>query len=515
MTSQRAAVEPSSLEAAEPSSLDAAKSSSSSEAAEPSSLDAAGPSSLDAAGPSSLDAAGPSSLDAAEPSFLDAAGPSSLDAAEPSFLDAAEPSSLDAETLAFLTRPALRRLWTAARTRLERNGLQATGTVKLQDLDAAEREALSLLLAKPLTGPTATIRLPDLDTRLRDSAAGRGLAATLSELGPPLTDRRAARDAAAAERTHLWSTAESALATTPLADEPWTRPWLEEIRRTGTLTRQHPGTALTTITQAIQTLATLFPGTGSDPTPALWGRGELATRTTGSAHGLDDGTLLARLVLRGIALAQDVEFPTDAPGRRALWRRASVTPDEVSSTVLTYGLRPTGGTWQERALSERADHHLETHLTLRELRTLYLELPPHTRIHVCENPRVVEAAADAGCTAPLICTSGSATTVVLTLLDTLAASDCDFAYHGDFDWPGIALANRIMQRYGAQPWRMTAADYEYVMTRARLQGTPPLALTGAPIEAAWDPELTMAMSTLGVALHEETALDLLLDDLGD
>ncbi|MPY46624.1 TIGR02679 family protein, partial [Streptomyces phyllanthi] len=171
----------------------------------------------------------------------------------------------DAEALRFLTRPGLTRLWTAVRARLERNGLRPTGTVRLQNLDAREREALSLLLARPLTAATATIRLPDLDTRLRASAVGRGLAATLAELGPPLTDRRAARDAAAAERARLWSTAEAALAATPLAGRPWARPWLEEIRRSGTLTRQPPHTALTTATQAIQTLAALFPGTGPDP----------------------------------------------------------------------------------------------------------------------------------------------------------------------------------------------------------------------------------------------------------
>ncbi|MBC2902462.1 TIGR02679 family protein [Streptomyces cupreus] len=421
---------------------------------------------------------------------------------------------LTAEAMAFLTRPGLKRLWTAARTRLERGGLLPAGTIRLADLDAEEREALSLLLARPVTGPTATIRLPDLDTRLRTSAVGRSLAATLTELGPPLTDRRAVRDAAQAERTRLWSATEKALAATPLADQAWARQWLEEIRRGGTLTRQSSaGTALTTITQAIETLATLFPGTGTDPTPATWGRGELATRTTGSAHGLDDGTLLARLVQRGIAVARGVDFPGDAPGRRALWRQASVTPDEVSSTVLTYGLRPTGATWQEAALRQRADHRLEAHLTLRELRALHLTFPPGTRIHVCENPRVVEAAADTACTASLICTSGSAATVVLTLLDALSAAGCAFAYHGDFDWPGIALANRVMGRYQAEPWRMTAADYEYLATRAELQGTPPLPLTGTPIEAAWDAELAATMDALGVALHEEAALDLLLGDL--
>ncbi|MER6624179.1 TIGR02679 family protein [Streptomyces sp. NPDC000931] len=438
----------------------------------------------------------------------------------------ADEGPLDAGTLAFLTRPGLTRLWTAARTRLERNGLRPAGTVRLQHLDAPEREALSLLLARPVTGPTATVGLPDLDARLRASAAGRGLAATLEELGPPLTDRGALRDAAAAERARVWSTARTELESTSLSSHPWTARWLEDLRRGGTLTRQDPHTATTIVTQAIRTLAALFPDGDAHPapapwgrgdahhTPASWGRGELATHTTGSAHGLDDGTLLSRLVLRGIALAHDTDFPTDAPARRALWRAASVTPDEVSSTVLTHGLRPAGDTWQETALRERADHHRETHLTLRELRTLSLRLPPGTRIHVCENPRVVEAAADTARTAPLVCTSGSATTVVLTLLDTLAASGCTFAYHGDFDWPGITLANRVTRRYAADPWRMRASDYEYLATRTQLHGTPHLPLTGPPVEAVWDPELAPAMEALGVALHEEAALDLLLEDLG-
>lgn len=421
--------------------------------------------------------------------------------------------ALDAETLAFLTRPGLTRLWAAARARLERRGLQPTGTMRLQHLNATEREALSLLLARPVTGPTATISLPDLDTRLRTSAAGRGLAATLETLGPPLTDRRAVRDAAATERARVWSAAEAEVESTSLSSLPWTARWLEDLRRGGTLTRQDPHTATTVVTQAIRTLATLFPDGDAHPAPASWGRGELATRTTGSAHGLDDGTLLSRLVLRGIALAHNTEFPADAPTRRALWRTASVTPDEVSSTVLTHGLRPTGDTWQERALRERADHHRETHLTLRELRTLTLRLPPGTRVHVCENPRVVEAAADTARPAPLVCTSGSATTVVLTLLDILAESGCTFAYHGDFDWPGITLANRVTQRYDADPWRMRAPDYEYLATRAESHGTPQLSLTGPLVEAAWDPELAPAMEALGIALHEEAALDLLLEDL--
>ncbi|MEU0208357.1 DUF2399 domain-containing protein [Streptomyces canus] len=94
----------------------------------------------------------------------------------------------------------------------------------------------------------------------------------------------------------------------------------------------------------------------------------------------------------------------------ALWRLVFVTPDEVSSTVLTYGLRPDGEGWRDRALRERADHHAEVHVTPRDLRDLRLQLPAATLIHICENPRVVEAAADAACVQPLVCTSGNAAT---------------------------------------------------------------------------------------------------------
>jgi xanthine/CO dehydrogenase XdhC/CoxF family maturation factor len=96
---------------------------------------------------------------------------------------------------------------------------------------------LSLLLARPITGPTTTIRLPDLDTRLRTSAVGRGLASTLEELGPSLTNRRAVRDAAAAERARVWSAAQTEVEVTSLSAQPWTAQWLEEIRRGGTLAR--------------------------------------------------------------------------------------------------------------------------------------------------------------------------------------------------------------------------------------------------------------------------------------
>ncbi|MFJ4975441.1 TIGR02679 family protein [Streptomyces coeruleorubidus] len=421
-------------------------------------------------------------------------------------------SGLPAATRDWLTGPGLTRLWESVRKRLESNGVQATGSLRLTAMNAQERNNLSLLLGKALTGSTVTVRLDVLDARLRDSAAGLGLRQTLEELGPPLSDRRAARADVAARREQVWSSLASSLDASPLANQEWPRQWYDLLRRAGVPRGVTPEAAIWTLQQAVQVLTALLGPEGPERNGTR-GRGELAAMTTGSAHGLDDGTWLARLVQRGVALAHGTEFPDDAAGRRALWRLVSVTPDEVSSTVLTYGLRPDGEGWRERALRERADHHAEVHVTPRDLHDLRLQLPAGTLIHICENPRVVEAAADAACVQPLVCTSGSAATVVFTLLDALAATGCRFAYHGDFDWPGIALANRVIRRYEARPWRMGTADYEHLAARSQAEGVPQLALDGQPVKADWDPDLAHAMIALGVALHEEATLELLVDDL--
>ncbi len=126
-------------------------------------------------------------------------------------------SKLPAATRDWLAGPGLARLWKALRKRLESNGVQATGSLRLTSVSTQERNDLSLLLGKPVTGTAVTVHLDALDTRLRASAAGLGLRNVVEELGPPLTDRRAVRAGIAARREHIWSSLASALDASPLA----------------------------------------------------------------------------------------------------------------------------------------------------------------------------------------------------------------------------------------------------------------------------------------------------------
>jgi uncharacterized protein (TIGR02679 family) len=431
-------------------------------------------------------------------------------------------SGLGTQTRAWLDQPALARLWDRLRDRLERNGLQVRGRLRLDGVTPAEREALALVTGRPYAGDAVSIALADLDAQLRTGAAERGLVEVVVELRGPLTDRPAARETRRAAAEAIWAAADQALRSRGLASAAWSGPWLEEVRRAGALARLAPENAGRLIVQAVDVMAvltgpmpsvaTLLGGATSDDAMPP-GRGELAERVTGTAHGLDDGTLLSRIVLRAVARALEVPPAQDARSRRELWEAAGVSVDRVSTTVLTHGLTPLGDEPAVRLVRDRTRAGFETHLTLRDLHRMTWRLPPDTEVFVCENPRVVEAAADRGCTRPLVCASGNPTATALTLLDALHAAGARLAYRGDFDWPGIAIANRMIGRYAARPWRMRASDYEQHVSTALDRGTPLPPLTSALVDASWDPELTPAMTALGVAVQEESALELLLTDL--
>lgn len=83
-------------------------------------------------------------------------------------------------------------------------------------------------------------------------------------------------------------------------------------------------------------------------------------------------------------------------------------------------------------------------------------------VYVCENPAVVAAAAErlsAGC-APLVCVEGQPKAAAHRLLGQLVEAGARLLYHGDFDWPGLAIANQLFNRHGATAWRFQAAGYE-------------------------------------------------------
>lgn len=386
-----------------------------------------------------------------------------------------------------------------------RSGLEAgrlPSSVTLRSPTAAQRSAVAGLLGRKIpVGQALTVRLADVEAVLRNTGLGLDLAAALVVLGGPVPDRLAERLAASADREAPYlAVSEQAAAV------PWAAEWLELVRRSRVLARlPDADTRSRALASALEVAVFVTAAAGAPVT----GRNELAARLCGDAHALDDGAVRAALVLRAMAVVSGVPVPLSAGERRALWEHFGVVPDTVSSTCLTLGLRPLGTSPLSVRLSAATEAGDPVHVTAWDLARCELDVLPGVVVLVCENPRVLEAVAQrSGGLVAVVCTSGMPSLVTTALLHRLAASGATLRYHGDFDWPGIAMANRLVATVGCQPWLMSVADY---LGAVRADGPP---LDGPAVAPCWDPALGAAMAASGVAVHEEAVLDAVLAGLG-
>jgi uncharacterized protein (TIGR02679 family) len=398
--------------------------------------------------------------------------------------------------------PEYRRLLAAARRSLERTGGDLAGAVSLSRPTDAERRAAIGITGQYRDTSTAriTVRLADLDHAVREGT-GRGLPELLAELGGTLRNRPAERGALAAARE---TAIVAARASSLHPSCGWYRNWLAEIAADGSLTKLINQGEHERLAQAVLVLEHLAGRAGA---PVLLPA--LAAELTGDTKALNHGTILSTLVLRALASKSGAGRPTAAEDRRDLWEASNVVVDDLASRVLVLNV-PAAGTGLGEWLTGAARLGVPFYVTLHQLMTLPLTLSG-ALVQACENPAVLRrAAAELGAdSAPLICTEGRPSTAFHQLANAIVSSGGELRYHGDFDWPGLAIAGSVIRRHGARPWRMTAADYA-AGVRADTEHVP---LSGPPQPTPWDPGLGTVMTATGRVVYEESVADSLIADL--
>ena len=397
--------------------------------------------------------------------------------------------------------PEFERLLRQARRSLERTGGDLSGSVSLGHPDDAERKAIIGITGqyRHAHANRVAVRLADLDRAVREST-GRGLPELLAEVGGPLRDRPAERNVLAGARDDALRAAQAS----SLSACAWYRDWLAEIGRDGTLTKLVNTGEQARFGQAVRVLEYLA---GRQDAPVLLPA--LAADITGDTKALNHGTLLSTLVLRALAGQAGMGRPGTAGERRELWEAGGVVVDDLASRVLVLNL-PAEGAGLAEWLTGAARHGVPFYVTLHQLMTFPLTIRGAV-VYVCENPAVLRhAAAELGAeSAPVLCTEGRPSAAFHQVADAVAAGGGELRYHGDFDWPGLAIAGAVMRRHGAGPWRFGARDYlagirrhaEHVLLSGTAQPTP------------WDPELSPVMAATGRVLFEESVADDLIEDL--
>jgi len=385
--------------------------------------------------------------------------------------------------------PALADLRARLRKRYEQR--RDGGAVTLTRLSAAERAAMCGILGRPSgTGASLRFEVEELDAILQRAGLAASLRAALELLDGPLENRAARREAAAL----AWSGLQASLA------DPRLAACLAQPRALGVLKRASgadPARAAALCAQAARVLAAL----PCQPTT----RSHLAAQLLGDAHALDSGRAVSTLVLAALRHAR-LEQADDAESdesERAAWAACGILVNELARPVLVLNLPGCDAVPGEPG-----------YLSLRSLvRARHDWSGARGAVFVCENPNIVAIAADAlgARCAPLVCTDGMPAAAQRTLLTQLAAAVARLRYHGDFDWPGIAIGNVVMDQCGADPWRFGTQDYQ---AAARVCHMPNRRLEPSGREASWDAALGEAMREAGFAIDEEAVVAALLDDLG-
>ena len=400
----------------------------------------------------------------------------------------------------------------ALRKRLRRHferadPLAAPAELRIGDLSPQEHLALAALTGRaPRTANSMRIDLAALDAALRDAGIAASLRDALERLDGPIVQGAALRAAAQMR----WQAVAAGCSHDALAR------WLQTAAGLGLLKRlaAQDADAALRLRDRAQAVLQRLPAGGVP-------RSELAALALGDAHALDAGQPTATLVLAALRQAEAApapqassgELPSQAAGdlpeerARDSWARAGVLVNELARPALLLNLP------MQRDAAAFAAPGEPAYASLRRL----LRAPPDwavagREVFVCENPNVLAIAADrlgSRC-APLVCTDGMPAAAQRCLLTQLSRAGARLRYHGDFDWPGLHIANHVMRAYAARPWRLGAPDYQSAVADTAHADHR---LAGTPVAAAWDAALAPTMQAHGLAIAEEALAAALLQDL--
>jgi uncharacterized protein (TIGR02679 family) len=381
---------------------------------------------------------------------------------------------------------------------------------RISNLTPVEHAALASLLGRPARF-SGSMRV---DVRVLDDALQRaGIAGSLREALEQIDGPIIHTDTARRSTEALWSQVVSRCSHPGLCELLHRSAGLALLKR---LSARDTDTAARLCSGAEAVLRAL-PANGMT-------RAELAANSLGDAHALDNGRATATLVLtvwRDI-IAPLAEVDETVPGpqeedgiqpepvderNRDIWARAGVLVNELARPALLLNL-PARADARFTEASGEPDYA--------SLRFLLRSSPSWNvggqDVFVCENPNLIAIAANRlgrRC-APMICTDGMPAAAQRALLSQVVRAGARLRYHGDFDWPGLRIANHVIREYAARPWQFGASDYAAAVQMAPRPGR---SLEGSPVVPSWDEELGTLMQAHQLSIAEESVAGLLLQDL--
>ena len=374
----------------------------------------------------------------------------------------------------FKGQPAWQRLFAEMRKKWETYG-KASGRITLSDGTEAEREVIVKVLgskARKLSGEGISFSLKEFEEALQNT---RFAPISLKELldlyfGEEIQTTQEKRQFRVQKEEEFWSEIKD-----DLREKSEKRPEFQKIALWLTGMREEHRYGYSVLMEArknhslkesiilVQNVEEALANICSEEEFTGTPLAVLAASITGNPHYFDKNNLGGKLLVSALCSLAKREYPTTAYEWRELLLEYRILPDEVSNTVITYGLH--------LEMEDGLHPAFEGYCMMREPGILIMPALGKAKraygegksIFIVENEMVfsylTKQFADSKIT--VLCTSGQPCTVAIRLIELLCKENVTIYYSGDMDPEGIRIADRLCERFEGRikPWRMGAEDY--------------------------------------------------------
>ncbi len=418
----------------------------------------------------------------------------------------------------YFSAPAFARLVKAMSQRYRNLG-RIGGSVRLEKLTNAEREALAGVLGSDLSGKDQiTIRLADFQAALEKT---RFAGADLVEILQGVTGHRLITRAD--EQQELAKRRDACFARlSERHSDPLCQSWLEQVWEKAPAARSihrafldDPQGLEAELDDVLRALAHLPARAGVVKRLPVW-----AAEITGDPHAFDARTN------RGKYLLQALQFHGTSPSTSAssteaqteLLESFGLVRDDILNFVTCTGLLATDDKGRQPKFWQAAARDSAVlNLPVRELSKVQRIYPAWGAKHVfvVENSGVFSDLLDnlPVQSPPLICTHGQFKLASYLLLDKLMAEGLTIWYSGDHDPEGILMAQSLHDRYPKhlKPWRFCQDDYALTISDTDLSERRLKQLDNVTASELQD--IVAAVRLNGKAGYQEKLLPSLLQDI--
>ena len=164
-------------------------------------------------------------------------------------------------------------------------------------------------------------------------------------------------------------------------------------------------------------------------------------------HGLDEGTVLKKLLIYYICYSKELNYPENAQEKAEILEGSNLLTSDSIRNCITYGIKAFdkyGNSLDWEKFYLRNEPLTLVSYNLKNVNILKSEV---SKVYCFENPTVFYHFIKNNPNLAAICTNGQINTLVYKVLDKLFESGEKLCYSGDFDPEGILIADKLKTRY--------------------------------------------------------------------